>query len=300
MTAGAQAFAAAARWAAKFVSGKPAVPVQGGLLLDVEDGRLSILGYNETATARAVIDVQGSGGGQVVVSARLLAALAATFPNKPIRISGPASGEPIINLAVGSWCGTLPAIIEGEFSSPPPPPPTIGRVRGDDLARAVRQVATAASSDDKQAAIYHCAHLSFGDQQLAALATNMYRAAQAKIGFDSGPEGDRSERTALVHAGTLDDVAESMTGPDDVWIGLDEHSIGFATATRAVILRQHAEPYAPLAAMRKLFALEHPQTRARDMVVEQSSSCDRGCVYRTGDCARPRVCHDHGRERDDA
>jgi DNA polymerase-3 subunit beta len=262
-----QAFAAAVKWAAKFVSLKPAVPIQGGLLLDVDGGRMSILGYNESATARAIVPVDGPGVGQVVVSSRLLAALVATFPNKPVVISGHEEGEPLVTLSVGSWRGTLPVMTVGEFPSPPPAPPVIGKVIGDDIATAIRQAATARSDDEKQALVYHCLHLTFGEHQLTAMATNMYRAARSVIGFD--PEGDAAGLTALVHGGPMLDVAESFAGPDEVWIGLNEGAIGLASPARAVILRQTAEPF-PVEPVRKLFTVRHPEhalVKAADLQV---------------------------------
>lgn len=268
VTAQPQAFIAAVKWAAKFISARPAVPMQGGLLLDIEAGRISIVGYNETVTARAVVEVEGDGTGQAVVSGRLLAALAATFPNKPVFISGNTGGDPLITITVGSWRGTLPIMTEGRFPSPPAPPPAIGRVAGDEIAQAVRQVAVARSDNEKQAAIYHCLHLSFGEHQLTALATNMYRAARTTIGFD--PEVDAAGRTVLVDGGTLADVAESFAGPDQIWVGLNDTALGLASPTRAVIMRTSAEEYTVLEPIRNVFAAqlpEHARVRSAELQV---------------------------------
>lgn len=275
-----QAFAAAVKWTAKFVAAKPANPIQGGLLLDVEDGRLSILGHNESLTARAAVDADGDGSGQVVVSARLLAALVATFPNKPVRITGHDS-EPLVTLTVGSWRGTLPAMTVGDFSPPPPAPPVIGCVRGDDLVATIRAGAAARSDSEKQPIVYHCLHLAFGESEVTAVATNMARAARAVTGFER-TDGDVGE-TALVSATAVLDVAESLAGPDEIWIGMSGESIGLASPNRAVIMRQVGEKAAfPITQLGGVFRTELPE-RARVRVPDLQSPLKRAVLMRGGD-----------------
>jgi DNA polymerase-3 subunit beta len=262
-----QAFAAAVKWAAKFLDARPALPIQGGLLLDVEGGKMSIVGHNESLTARAVVEVDGDATGQAVVSGRLLAALVATFGSKPVTISGDGAGQ-VVTLTAGSWRGTLPAMDAGDFPSPPPAPPVIGRLRGDDIATAIRQAATAGSDDEKQAPAFHGLHLTFGENELVAMATNRSRAARAVIGCE--PQAAMAGLTALVHAATMEAVADSFAGPDDVWVGLG-NSLGLASQTRAVIVRLMGEVKDfPVEPVRNLFSVRHPQhaqVRAADLQV---------------------------------
>src|SRR3982750_2810865 len=134
-----QAFAAAAKWAAKFIALKPAAPVQGGLLLEVDDSGLTVTAYSEHITARAYVPVEGAGEGRVVVSGRLLAELAGTFPDKEVTITGDEAAEQV-TITVGRWRGTLPSMDLSEWPSLAEAPAAIGVVGGDALASLIAAV----------------------------------------------------------------------------------------------------------------------------------------------------------------
>jgi len=54
-------------------------------------------------------------------------------------------------------------------------------------------------------------------------------------------------------------VADAFIGPDEIEVGLDSGSISLASPTRAITLRQIAEPYPMLEAVRAFFRVEHPE-----------------------------------------
>lgn len=251
-TAKPQAFTAAVKWTAKFLAARPSVPIQGGLLLSIDGGQLSILGYNESTTARAIVEVEGAGTGQAVVSGRLLAELAGTFPAKPVTIEGLGEDAESISIAVGSWRGTLPAMKASQFPSPPPAPEVIGKVGGDALTSMIRHVAVARSDNPDASPKWHLMHLTFGEGLVVAMATDSYRAARETIAYDGTPG------TALMHSGEMYDAAEAFAGPDDVHVGLSSNALGLASPTRAVILRQSGDAEYPLAQIRGLFTAAHP------------------------------------------
>lgn len=273
VTAKAGAFGAAVKWTAKFLAARPSVPIQGGLLLSIDSGQLSVLGYNETVTARAVVEVDGSGTGQAVVSGRLLAELAGTFPAKPVTIEGLGDGSESITISVGSWRGTLPVMAATEFPSPPAAPEVIGKVGGDALTSMIRRVTTARSDSPDAALRWHLMHLTFGEGSLVAMATDSHRAARETVPFD-GKAG-----AALVHAGEMAGVAEAFAGPDDVYIGLDDTTIGLASPTRAVILRQVADNEYPLTQIQALFTFTHPE-HARVAVANLHGPLKRAVIMR--------------------
>jgi DNA polymerase-3 subunit beta len=260
-----QAFTAAVKWAAKFVATRPAVPIHGGLLLDITDGQLSIVGHNESITARAIVPVEGDGAGQAVVSARLLATLAATFPDKlveigPDRIDHEHASPDTLGMTVGTWSGTLPTMTEGQFPSPPNVvDEAIGRIPGDAFAAAVRRAGVAASTNEKQLAMLHCMHLTFGDGRMEALATDRYRAARGTAPFEAAP-GTEPHATAVVRAEAFIDAAEAFAGPDDVFVAVVPGSvIALASPTRAVVVTQSGEEYTVLEPIRQMLARELPQ-----------------------------------------
>jgi DNA polymerase-3 subunit beta len=260
ITAKPQIFAAAVKWAAKFLAAKPAVPTQAGLLLAAEGGTLTITGYNETLTARAMVPYEGDGTGSAVVSGRLLDALVATFTSKPVEIRQDEEDTLVMN--AGRWTGTLPTLPAEDFPEPPVELPAFGRSPGEKFASAVHRAGAARSVDPKQPLATHLMHLTFGESEVTALATNSYRAARDIAPFEHDHDPDAEDTvgaTALVMAQTMVDVAESFIGPDDVEIGLDAGSISFASPTRMVVLRQVADPYPMIEVLRGFFAVEHPE-----------------------------------------
>jgi DNA polymerase III subunit beta len=267
-----QAFMAAVKWTARFLDSRPAAPIQGGLLLDTEGGRLSIVGYNEALTARAAVEADGDGVGQAVVSGRLLAALAATFPAKPVTIV--SESETTVDIQVGSWHGTLPAMNAAEFAEPPAPPVTIGTVRGDDLAQAIRRVAVARAVNDDAALRWHLLLIEFGEGRAVAMATDSYRAARLSMPY-VGQGGHR----VLVHSATVLEVAESFAGPDEVHVAVSDTALGFASPTRAVVMRQTIDEGYPYEPVRKLFRAEHPE-RARVRVTDLHGPLKRAGLIR--------------------
>jgi hypothetical protein len=139
VTAKPQVFAAAVKWAAKFAAGKPAVPIQGGLLLTADgSGNLAIESFSEGITARAVVPVDGDGKGSTIVSARLLDQLVATFADKPVTLSG--DDETSLVIVAGRWTGTVPVMGDandwsGVQDGMLVPPQQIGTVGGQAFAR---------------------------------------------------------------------------------------------------------------------------------------------------------------------
>jgi len=258
ITAKPQVFAAAVKWAAKFLDAKPTVPIQGGLLIDVGDGSMAITAYNETVTARAIVPVDGDGSGRTVVSGRLLDALVGTFPAKPVELRQDDKDGMI--LTASRFTYTLPTFDADDFPPLPDKLPILGRAPGDRLASAIHRAGAARSVDPKQPLALHLMHLTFGENEVTAMATNSFRAARDIAPFDHDHAGlDSVEATALVMAQTMVDVAEAFTGPDEVEIGLDGGSISLASPTRAITLRQVADPYPMLEAVRGFFRHQHPE-----------------------------------------
>lgn len=241
-----QAFAAAVKWAAKFIALKPAAPVQGGLLLDVDDNGMTIAAYSEHITARAFVPVEGVGEGRVVVSGRLLAELAGTFPDKPVEITGDESAEQV-TITVGRWRGTLPSMDLSEWPSLASAPEAIGTVNGDAFASMIADVNVATKKDGKGLISLACMHLSFGDARVTAMATDSSRAARSAVPFaPMDDEDDATGLSALVLGAPMAEVSGAFAGPDEITIGLDTGRIALTSATRSVVLRQMTEKFDPI------------------------------------------------------
>jgi DNA polymerase-3 subunit beta len=225
-----QAFAAAVRWAARFVGNRPVVPMQGAIMLTPLAGSLLVDVFSEHVTARAIVPYIGEASGVAAVSGRLLAELVATFPDKPVTITGTESG---IGITAGRWDGSLPGMDDATFPALPTPPPAIGTVQGDALAEAITRVGVAATDDEKKPIAYRCIHLGFAEGSIVVTATDGLRLARTEVLMEGG-----EARPVLVLASVMTEVAKSFAGPDVVRIGADSNALALTSQTRAIVLRQ--------------------------------------------------------------
>lgn len=255
ITAKPQVFAAAVKWAAKFLDARPTVPVFAGLLLNADGGTLTITAMNENVSAVATIPVDGDGKGKAVVSGRLLNELVSTFPDKPVEISGLDTAD-TLSLAAGRWKGTLPTMSEDDYPAAPPAPETLGMVSGDALAHAVAQVAAATSEGDV-AAQWRSVHLTFGANEMRIIGTDSYRAAGTTLEFNRYRPGDGD--AALVLADQMVGVASGFAGPDDIEIGLSDSQLSLTSPSRSVVVRVVDGKQYNAEMIAKLIAQEQPE-----------------------------------------
>jgi DNA polymerase-3 subunit beta len=263
VTARPQVFAAAVKWAAKFLDSRPSVPIQGGLLLEIEDGMLTVTAMNENVSAVATLPVEGIGAGRVVVSGRLLNELVGTFPDRPVIISGVDGDDASLGLTAGRWKGTLPTMAEADFPDQPEMAAIIGTVNGEAFARAVAEAAVATSKDPDRPTQWRSVHLDF-DADVRIVGTDSYRMAGTGTPFtiqDGDHEiGETGRASALVLAQPMVDVSAGFIGPDEIEVGLNDSAISMASRTRSVVLRQArvlGGEY-PLAVVTGVLATEQP------------------------------------------
>jgi DNA polymerase-3 subunit beta len=245
VTAKPQVFAAAVKWAAKFAASKPAVPIQGGLLLTADgSGNLAVESFSEGITARAIVPVDGEGKGSTIVSARLLDQLVATFADKPVTLSGDDKESLVI--VAGRWTGTMPAMGDADDWSGVQdgnlvPPQTIGTVGGQAFADLITRAGAACEHDPGKPIGLQCIYLEFGDRSITAMASDALRATRDTVPFNR--TGETGEQSALVVGQQMTDVASAFIGPDDITVGLGPYVLALSSATRSVVVRQIAEPW---------------------------------------------------------
>jgi DNA polymerase-3 subunit beta len=245
VTAKSQVFAAAVKWAAKFAASKPAVPIQGGLLLTADgSGNLAIESFGEGITARAIVPVDGEGKGSTIVSARLLDQLVATFADKPVTLSG--DDEQSLVIVAGRWTGTVPVMGDaGDWSGVQDgtlvPPQQIGTVGGQAFADLIARAGAATEHDPGKPIGLQCIHLEFGARTVVAMASDSLRATRDAAPFIRTDESEH--QAALVVGQQMTDVASAFIGPDDILVGLGPNVLALSSATRSVVVRQIAEPW---------------------------------------------------------
>ncbi len=239
-TVPAPALARAVKYCARWLNPKPTIAAHAGLLFEVDGDRVSVFGFNEHVTAKAVlaIDASDEPRGAFVVSGRLLDSLVATFPDKPVRFEQHGA---LIQVTAGSWRGSLPAMSEKDYPALPPEAELAGQADGAALADVVHRVGVAASRDASNRVELTGIHLAFGRTSLTALATDSYRAVRQAIDFQMHDDLDVTEdATALVPAHVLVDAADAFVGPDPVTIGNDPGLFSLSSPDRSLVVSKLA------------------------------------------------------------
>jgi DNA polymerase III subunit beta len=241
ITVGPQAFASAVGWVAKWVTARPVAPVHAGILLEVGPGALTVGAYGENASARATVELADPAPlpaepQRAIVSGRLLADLAATFPAKPVVISG--EGDDFVHIKVGRWSGTLPALPEQDYPTLPGALPTLGTVGGDAFADAARRVGEAAGKDVTKGPLFSGVHIEFTSDDLTLMATDRYRAAREILGWrpEEGARGGMPIEVVTLGS-VFTDAAASFAGPDDITIGCDGRSLSLTSPSRSLTMQ---------------------------------------------------------------
>jgi DNA polymerase-3 subunit beta len=246
-TVGAGALASAVKYTARWLVARPAIPEHGGLLFEVDGDRLNLFGFNENVTARATVAINATDEpkGAFVVAGRLMDALAATFPEKPIRFEQEGS---VVTVTAGRFRATLPTMSEKDYPALPGAAALAGHVDGSLLADAVSRVAAAASRDltvkIEQCGIYVSFDLAddapVGSYTLTLMATDSYRAATQSIEWQ--PEHDEVDpplgEAFLALGPALVDAAEAFAGGlHPVAIGWERGTVSLTTPERSLVSR---------------------------------------------------------------
>lgn len=259
---------AAVRYAAKWLVAKPASPEQGGVLFEVTNGRLSVTGFNENATGRASLPVEGEDD-RYVVAGRLIAALVETFPDKPITFE---QTDGMVAVTSGKFRATLPVMSASDYPGLPGEAPAVGTAVGTELADAVRRVAVATSRNLESRVSLTGIFLSFGLHQgdpLTMIGTDSLRATMQTLDWTGDDSGAALDEAAIIPAVVLVDAADAFDGPDTVTIGWQPGRFSLTTADRSLVTRTLGDPAKPetefpVHGLRKLFAKALPAEAVLD------------------------------------
>jgi DNA polymerase III subunit beta len=221
------ALADAVAWTARSLPARPAVPVLGGVLLEVSDGTLTVSGFDYEVSTQVEVEVHASVDGRALVSGRLLAEISRALPPHPVDLT--VEG-PRMTIACGSARFTLPLMPVEDYPTLPSMPTTAGVVDSATFATAVSQVAVAAGRDDTLPMLTGV-RLEIEGEQLRLAATDRYRLAVRELLWK--PEQSGLEAQVLIPARTLAESAKTLTTGSEVTIALSaggagEGMIGFA------------------------------------------------------------------------
>jgi DNA polymerase III subunit beta len=231
-----EALADAVAWTAKSLPARPPVPVLAGVLLEVDNHRLTVSGFDYEVSSQMGVDVQAETAGRVLVSGRLLAEITRALPHQPVHVevTGPRA-----EITCGTARFTLPTMPVEDYPSLPDMPAVAGAIDSDDFAQAVAQVAIAAGRDDTLPVLTGV-RLDMEGEKLTMIATDRYRLAIRDLTWRPGT-ADASLH-ALVPAKTLSDTAKAMAAGKEVTLALSqggngEGMIGFSGAGRRTTTR---------------------------------------------------------------
>jgi DNA polymerase-3 subunit beta len=225
----------AVSWVAKSLPARPPVPVLGGILLEVADGRLTVSGFDYEVSTRAEVAVDSTADAEserVLVSGRLLAEIVRALPPKPVDLSVDGSKVTIVG---GSARFTLPTMPVEDYPPLPVLPATAGTVDAAAFAEAVAQTAVAAGRDDTLPMLTGI-RVELEPERLTLAATDRFRLAVRELPWTAQ---DASTSTAvLVPARTLADAAKTIgAGGATVTVSLGEGLLGLSSAGRQTTVR---------------------------------------------------------------
>jgi DNA polymerase III subunit beta len=215
-----ESLADAVAWTAKSLPARPPVPVLAGVLLDVDNHRLTVSGFDYEVSSRMGVDVQAETAGRVLVSGRLLAEITRALPNQPVQVE---VNGPRAEITCGTARFTLPTMPVEDYPSLPDMPTVAGAIDADDFAQAVAQVAVAAGRDDTLPVLTGV-RIDMEGEKLTMIATDRYRLAIRDLTWRPGTAD--ASMAALVPARTLSDTAKAMAAGKEVTIALSQGGVG--------------------------------------------------------------------------
>ena len=222
------ALADAVAWTARSLPARPAVPVLGGVLLEVADGTLTVSGFDYEVSTQVEVDVHASTAGRSLVSGRLLAEISRALPPHPVDV---AVDGPRVTITCGNARFTLPVMpVEDYPTLPTHADDRRGGGQRRSSPRRCRQVAVAAGRDDTLPMLTGV-RLEIEGEQLRLAATDRYRLAVRELLWK--PEQSGLAAQVLIPARTLAESAKTLTTGSEITLALSgggagEGMIGFA------------------------------------------------------------------------
>lgn len=195
-------------WAARSLPSRPSVPILAGLLIEAEDGQITLSGFDYETSVRVTVPAQVADTGKCLVSGRLVADISRSLPNQPVDISVDGAKA---QLTCGSSRFTLQTLPTDEYPTLPDMPASAGTVPSDVFAQAVSQVVTAAGREDTLPVLTGV-RVEIEGNTISLLATDRYRLAVRELGWN--PQSPDASAAALVPARVLAETAKAMTGTD--------------------------------------------------------------------------------------
>jgi DNA polymerase III subunit beta len=213
---------AAAGVVARALSSRSAVQVLTGILIEVEDGRLTLAATDMEVSLRATVAGDVTGQGKVVVPGRLLADLIRLLPDDRVSLAYEA-GEGVLAVSSGSYSSRVNVFSAEDFPRLPSVDIPLHKIATAALLGTIEKVARAASRDESRPVLTGIL-VQFEGAQLVMAATDSYRLSVKETELaESGPELE-----AIIPARALQELARLAAGSEAVELGVHENHVVFS------------------------------------------------------------------------
>src|ERR687895_425348 len=206
---------------ARGLSSRGAVQVLNGILLRIEEGRLTLAATDMEISLRATVGGEISGDGAVVVPGRLLTDLVRLLPDESVTLTH-EEGDGVLVVTSGSHSSRLNVYSAEDFPRLPPTDVPLHVIAAPALLGTIEKVARAASRDESRPVLTGIL-VRFEADKLVMAATDSYRLAVKETELDeSGPDLD-----AIIPARALQELGRLAAGADEVSLGVHENHVIF-------------------------------------------------------------------------
>lgn len=238
-------FTDAIAWISRAVATNPTNPMLAGVLLETDPAALHVSAFDGDTAATITIPADTADATRVVVSGPLLGIITKLLPTGPVTLTCHAT-EVILTCMRARF--TLPTLPTENYPALPATPPYLGEADATTFARAVAQVAVAASTDPTQT---HCAGVLLTispGQPLRLVGTDTYRLATRTLAWQPTLDAPTMEVSLRVDARALHTITRHLAGTaDTIRLSSDPNGMvcGLSDGTRHATLRTNATPYVP-------------------------------------------------------
>jgi DNA polymerase-3 subunit beta len=207
---------------ARAVSTRGAVQVLGGILLQAEEGRVSLAATDMEISIRAAVAGEVEGDAAVVVPGRLLTDLVRLLPADVVTLAH-EEGEGVLAVTSGSHASKLNVYSAEDFPRLPPVDVALHRIDAAALLATIEKVGRAASRDESRPVLTGVLVRFEGDRLIMA-ATDSYRLAVKETALsEAGPDLD-----AIIPARALQELTRLAATAEDVELGVHENHVIFS------------------------------------------------------------------------
>lgn len=221
MTCPRDAFSSALGIVARGLSSRSAVQVLTGILLQPEDGKLTLSATDMELSLRASLagDVQGDGA--VVVPGKLLTDLVRLLPDESVSLAY-NQGDGVLEVTSGRYASKVNVFSAEDFPRLPGLDVQLHTIAAPALLGTIEKVARAASRDESRPVLTGIL-VKFEGDRLTMAATDSYRLSvkETELG-ETGPELD-----AIIPARALQELSRLAAGADVVSLGVHENHVVF-------------------------------------------------------------------------